>query len=368
MALFVHLKQGQIVAVHHEGRKYSMPSTLRRLLFLLAFVMPAIPADNNQPNTGKSGVADLGHGAKAILWRDPMDIQSLNLRYGVGGEDHQPRGTFTFLQEDMEGTNPKLDVRDQDGVKWKVKMGAEARPEVVASRLVWAAGYFTTEDYFLEELHVQGLPSHLHRGQDQVGPDGTLHNVRLKRAFKGQEKVGTWQWGSNPFLNTREFNGLRVLMALMNNWDLKDSNNAIYQAKHDDGGADLEQIYTVSDLGATFGTSGFTLSMDASRGNLNEYKHSKFISNHGRGYVDFAAPGRPTLIETFNLPVFVHRIDLRWIGKHIPSSDAKWMGQVLGQLSPEQLRDAFRAAGYSSQDANEFATVVQGRIAELNAL
>jgi hypothetical protein len=64
----------------------------------------------------------------------------------------------------------------------------------------------------------------------------------------------------------------------------------------------------------------------------------------------------------------VHRVDLRWIGKHIPRSDAKWMGQVLAQLSPDQLRDAFRAGGYSPQDANEFAAVVQSRIAELNAL
>lgn len=342
-----------------------MPSTLRRLAVLFVFVMPAIPADNNAPS---SGVVELGHAARAILWRDPMDIPSLNLRYGVGGEDHQPRGTFTFVQEDMEGTNPKLDVRDQDGVKWKVKLGAEARPEVVASRLVWAAGYFTTEDYFVEELHIQGLPSHLHRGQDQVGPNATIHNVRLKRAVKGQEKTGTWQWASNPFISTREFNGLRVLMALINNWDLKDSNNAIYQSKHDDGVGDLEQIYMVSDLGASFGTSGFTLSLDASRGNLGEYKHSKFISSHSGEYVDFAAPGRPTLVETFNLPVFVHRIDLRWIGRHIPRSDAKWMGQLLGQLSADQLRDAFLAGGYLPQDANEFAAIVQARIAELNAL
>jgi hypothetical protein len=367
MALFLLLKQRQDRR-SNEKEKYRMPSTLRCLAFLIVCVMPAIPADNNAPNTARSGVVELGHGARAILWRDPLDIASLDLRYGVGGKDHQPRGTFTFLQEDMEGTNPKLDVRDQDGVKWKVKMGAEARPEVVASRLVWAAGYFTTEDYFVEELHIQGLPSHLHRGQDQVGPGGTIHNVRLKRAFKGQEKVGTWQWASNPFVSTREFNGLRVLMALVNNWDLKDSNNAIYQPKRDNGSGELEQIYMVSDLGASFGTSGFTLSLDASRGNLSEYKRSKFISSHSGDYVDFAAPGRPTLIESFNLPVFVHRVDLRWIGKHIPRSDAKWMGQVLAQLSPDQLRDAFRAGGYSPQDANEFAAVVQSRIAELNAL
>jgi len=66
--------------------------------------------------------------------------------------------------------------------------------------------------------------------------------------------------------------------------------------------------------------------------------------------------------------VFVHRLDLRWIGRDIPRADAKWMGKLLSLLSPEQIRDAFRAAGYSMQEADEFAKVVQGRIAALSAL
>ena len=342
-----------------------MASNLQRLVFLLAFVASSIPGASN---SGKAGITERGHGATAVLRRDPPDFASLDLIYGSGGPGHQPRGTFTFIQEDLQGSNPKLDIRDQDGVKWKVKLGAEARPEVAASRLVWAAGYFTNEDYFLADLQVQGLPSHLHRGQDLVAPDGTLHNVRLKRSMKGQEKLGNWQWGSNPFVGTQELNGLRVLMALINNWDLKDSNNDVYQAKHDDGPAEPEQVYLVSDLGASFGTAGITLPIDASKGNLEAYKHSRFISNITPAYVDFGAPGRPTLIETFKLPMFIHRVDLRWIGRHISRDDARWMGQVLGQLSPEQIRDAFRAAGYSASEVNEFANVVQGRIAELNSL
>ena len=340
---------------------------LRRLLFLLAIAVLAIPGANEIAKSVKSGVAELGHGVRVTLWRDPSDIASRNLFYGSGGEKHQPRGPFTFVAEDMEGSNPKFDVHDADGVKWKVKLGAEARPEVAASRLVWAAGYLTQEDYFLADLQVQGLP-HLHRGQNLVGPDGTLHNVRLKRSMKGEEKLGNWHWGSNAFEGTREFNGLRVMMALINNWDLKDLNNAIYQSKHDDGSADLDQIYLVSDLGASFGTTGITLPVDASKGNLDAYKRSKFISERTPEYVDFEVPSRPTLVETFNLPTFIHRVDMRWIGRHVPRADAKWMGQVLAQLSPEQIHDAFRAAGYTPQVADEFATVVQNRIAELNAL
>ncbi|MGZ6333142.1 MAG: hypothetical protein ACXWP5_11010, partial [Bdellovibrionota bacterium] len=195
-----------------------------------------------------------------------------------------------------------------------------------------------------------------------------IHNVRLKRSLKGQEKLGSWQWGSNPFTDTREFNGLRALMALLNNWDLKDINNAKYENKHNDGSEELEQIYLVSDLGASFGSTGVKVPVDSAKGNLEAYKHSKFISNRTPDSVDFGTPSSPTLIETFNFPMFIHRVDLRWIGRHVPRADAKWLGQVLGQLSEEQIRDAFRAAGYSAAEVNEFASVVQSRIAELNAL
>jgi len=40
----------------------------------------------------------------------------------------------------------------------------------------------------------------------------------------------------------------------------------------------------------------------------------------------------------------------------------------LGRLSPGQLRDAFRAGGYSSQDIEQLTTVVERRISELKRL
>jgi hypothetical protein len=73
-------------------------------------------------------------------------------------------------------------------------------------------------------------------------------------------------------------------------------------------------------------------------------------------------------METVNLPRFLQRMDMRSIGRNIPRADAKWMGQLLGRLSQQQIRDAFVAGGYSPQEANDFATVVERRIAELNAL
>jgi len=61
-------------------------------------------------------------------------------------------------------------------------------------------------------------------------------------------------------------------------------------------------------------------------------------------------------------------VDLEWIGRHIPRADAKWIGSELAKLSPQQIRDAFRAGGYSPEEVEGFARVVESRIAELNQL
>jgi hypothetical protein len=44
------------------------------------------------------------------------------------------------------------------------------------------------------------------------------------------------------------------------------------------------------------------------------------------------------------------------------------MGNLLGQLSGSQIRDAFRAAGYEAGDVESFSRVVEERIAELKSL
>ena len=136
--------------------------------------------------------------APAVLWEDPVDIATRDMVNGPGGAAHQPVGPFTFIKEDLNGTNPKYVIRGADGVKWKLKLGEEAHPETAASRLVWAAGYFADEDYFLPDLKVDHVPEDLHRGEKFVEPDGLIHNARLKRYLEGEEKNGTWKWKDNP--------------------------------------------------------------------------------------------------------------------------------------------------------------------------
>ena len=216
---------------------------LLALLLTLPLTAESVKAAGDKPHKKEQTAGE----KIVVLWRDPVDIASRNLFYGPGGKDHQPHGRFVFVKEDLDGTNPKFVVRDQDGMKWKVKMGNEARPETVASRITWAAGYYANEDYFVPLLYVEGMPAHLQRGQKLVARDGSVRDVRLKR--EDEKKVSTWSWRQDPFTGTRELNGLRVLMALINNWDLKDENNSVYREGS-------EYHYMVSDLGASFGTDG----------------------------------------------------------------------------------------------------------------
>src|SRR6202043_1062793 len=121
-------------------------------------------------------------------------------------------------------------------------------------------------------------------------------------------------------------------------------------------------IYMVSDLGSTFGTPGLTWPISKARGNLGSYSHSKFITKVTADTVDVAAPHRDSFFFLATPHEFFKKLKLRAIGKNIPREDARWLGELLGQLSPGQVRDAFRAADYSAQETEGFAGVVERRI------
>jgi hypothetical protein len=302
--------------------------------------------------------------ADGVLWTDPGDVRSKDLFYGPGGKDGQPQPPVTFLNQDAEGTSPKFEVRDQAHKKWKAKLGVEARPETAASRLLWAVGYFANDNYFLPKLEVQGLPPRLARGQEFVGPSGTVNAARLQKHPDEYKRTGDWSWHHNPFKGTREFNGLRVMMALLSNWDLKDENNAILESADEAKG----KLYEVSDVGASFGRSGESYTSNGSKGVLGPYQRSKFVSKVTPEYVDFNFPTHLPFIYVFNFPLFFGELSNHWVGRHIPRADVKWIGSLLGQLTAEQIRDAFRAADYPPETLEGYAQAVEKRIAELQKL
>ena len=298
-----------------------------------------------------------------LIWHDPGNIPSLDLYDGVGGKKHEPApGPFKFIKEDTNGTAPKFDIEDSKGVKWRAKVRVDAKTDTAVSRLFWAVGYFVTENYYLPQVQVHGLDKRaISRGQKYISDAGVLQGARLKLRDKEKEKKqGNWSWYQNPFVGTREYNGLRVMIALTNNWDLKEVNNGIMKEKGDG------LHYVVTDLDASLGKTGnyFT----RTRGNLKDYQQSKFIQKVDPETVDFHLSSRPFILSVFDFWNYRTRTKMQQIVKHIPRADAKWIGGLLGQLSTKQISDAFRASGFSPEEIEGYTKVVQERIAEINKL
>jgi hypothetical protein len=137
----------------------------------------------------------------------------------------------------------------------------------------------------------------------------------LRREKRRRKKIGIWQRDKVNFAGSREWNGLRALMALINNWDLKDANNSVYK----DGSL---RIYMVSDLGASFGSANKTWPINRAKGNLSSYSHSKFISRLGSDTVDFQVPGRPSFACLVNPKAYFMRVHLEHLGRNVPRADA----------------------------------------------
>ena len=297
----------------------------------------------------KTRVADSSEG-HPVLWNEQADIESLDLFNGPGGSEGAPdlTGKFTYVAADNKGTQKKIYVKDDKDREWTVKFGPEARPETVATRIVWAAGYHTDEDYFVERVHIEGMPG-----------GGDAMKVRFKRRHTGYKDVGLWTWDKNPFVGTRELDGLKVLMVLLNNWDLKVINNIVVRPSKKTGEDTDERIYYVEDLGATFGKTG-SLAHDlhvpgdppaGSKDKPSEYAGQTFIDGVKDGTVRFHYKGKDS-------PAV----------KGIPVENAKWMGNMLGRLSEKQLSEAFRAGGYSESEISTLVHATQGRIKELQDL
>jgi len=158
---------------------------VRRLVPALAaliLVLTALPVLGQKPAEGSTP----SQHASAI-WHDPGDIKSKDLLNGPGGEKHRPQLPVKFLKEDKHGQNSKFEVEDSNGTKWKAKLGIEAQPETVATRLLWSIGYFTNENYFVPNLEVKDLPATWSHWKPRPR---TWNSVRQVSGKPGQRAAG----------------------------------------------------------------------------------------------------------------------------------------------------------------------------------
>ncbi|MGQ0647086.1 MAG: hypothetical protein ACT4P7_05915 [Gemmatimonadaceae bacterium] len=298
------------------------------LLIVGLYTMPLGCAIHRRPTVSPSTMAE--------LWEEPTDIEQRDLLHGPGGPSASPQagGRFRFVALKSTGTQPGYDVKDEKGQEWSVKLGVESRVEVAVSRIVWAVGYHQPVVYHLPQWTLVS--------EDK---ESTQTGSRFRLEPPTHEKRTEWSWRDNPFLGTRELAGLFVLMVMVNNWDLKTAQNALYEVH--ESGEDDRTWYVVRDLGASLGKSSW-LSF-GSKDDPAAFEQEPFIKGVESNRVRF-------------------HFDGAWLEPQLHDSvtpeDVRWICRLLARLSARQWSDAFRAGGFSEAEADRYIHRMQEKIAE----
>jgi len=296
------------------------------LMLVLSFATPAQDKDKKDKKDKKPLTGT------AVMWKDPTDLESRNLILGAGGEEMKPDiSRMTFIEQKTGGYSTKYRVRDTKGNEWIAKIGREAQTDTAANRLLWALGYETEICYLIPQLKIEGK--------------GEFDNVRLEARPANVKRAGNWMWDNNPFQDKPEFRGLKILMVMINNWDMKDDNNQILATRGDTTG-EGELRYIISDLGGSFGKTGGVISR--SRNKPSDYEKAQFIKKINGDVIDFHYGGK-------NQKLF----------EGITLADARWLSDLLKRLSDEQIKDAFRSANYSPEEVDVLAGAFKTRINQL---
>jgi hypothetical protein len=294
------------------------------LLFMIVLAVPIwVVGQEKQEKEDLTGTP--------VLW-EPVAISERDVYWGPGGKEMFPNvDGLVFAGRQAGGNNLKYRFREKSGREWVAKIADESQPEVAAVRLLWAIGYPTEVDYIVPRVSIAKV--------------GNYKNVRFEARHDGVKRAGRWSWDDNPFKGTREFAGLRIMMAMLNNWDLKDENTIIF--KQGD-----KLYYAISDLGSSFGKLAKHSETRSGR-SVNKPEHysgSKFVKAVDGGTIQFDYTGA--------------RADLM---NGITVEHARWLADLLLQLSDKQIEDAFRAANYSPEQISVLASAFKSRIAELDA-
>ena len=271
--------------------------------------------------------------AIAELWRDPGDVAARDLRWGRGGQAlaPSPDTEYEFKASDTTGYSPGYDVVDGRGRKWDVKSGDEAQPEVLTSRLLWAIGYHQPIVYFVPEWKMT------------KGPVSRPMSGRFRLA-SDHAAAGEWSWTDNPFTGTRELKGLIVANLIVNNWDLKPSQNRIYTGVR----GTPSRWFVVQDVGASFGKTAWPV---GNRNHIGDFESQRLVLGveNGRVQFDYHARHKELLAA-------------------ITPADVVWVCRLLDRITDRQWADLFRGAHLPEEIGVRYTRKLKSKIQEGLAL
>lgn len=274
-------------------------------------------------------VAATGQSTESIVWRPLPSIETADLLNGPVGKSGAPTPNLRMFWEGdgAQSVHSGMLISDELGRTWAVSQGSDYRAEVAASRLLWAAGFFVDQNYYLDRATIEGLK----------GKTEQVLSARFQRQDDGYSDYGQWFWNGTPDRFSKEMQGLETLLALLGIHKFDEVTT--YTAK---SGYNSPREYRVTHINNCLGKVGLL----SSTANATDYAGQRFIKAPQNGFI-----------------VFEH--DYGPLMQSIPTGSGRWIGEVLAKLTDNQIGDAFRAAGFNDSDVALYVKGVSLRIQAL---
>jgi hypothetical protein len=325
---------------------------------------------------------------------EPLSIEALK-RGANRGEGPETTGPWTVIGAKTEGVTPGFTIKDARGGRYIIKFdppGYEEMAtgaEVIGSRLFYAAGYNTPENYLVHfkpdivrlgegvtlkekgkkrpmvQADLDGIIARL-----TVRPDGTVRAVASR--FLEGKIIGPFRYHGTrkddpndifPHEHRRDLRGLHVISAWLNHYDTK-ANNSLDVYVEEEGRAYVRHY--LIDFGSCMGSQG-----DEPMPRWVGYENTvdtdqMFINTVGLGvYVPRWEKDRQVVYPSIGLfdwetfepdhyksiipnPAFVNLTD----------RDGYWGAKIVASFTDEQIRAAVSVAEYSNPEAAAYLTDV----------
>jgi hypothetical protein len=234
----------------------------------------------------------------------------------------------------------------------KVKFGAddnEVYAEVVATRLMWALGYYA-DSWFPVRVECQNCPENPVSGSGDK-QTRTFDPATIVRKFPGHKmyEVGKeeegWSWKELDSANGRptyERDGLKLLAAFMKHSDNKPPQQRLAcdkvhvdQTKQPFTTTCDNSVMLVQDVGATFGSGGWFTSNSGAKINLHNWSSTKLWNKVGTD----GAPQQCQAVLRKSLTAHDGLSD-----PMISEEGRRFDAGLLCQLSDQQIQELFQAS------------------------
>ena len=158
----------------------------------------------------------------------------------------------------------------------------------------------------------------------------------------------------NPFVRTPQLHGLKIMMMLVSNWDVKDArssdgpNTALVEIERESG--KNETYFIVDDWGGSMGKWGDFFTRSKWDCNGFEAQTKSFVKGvDASGFVGFGFEGKRTQDMVRGIRV----------------EDVRWLMRYLGKVTDEQLRAGLVASGATAEEVSCFSKALRERINQL---